>query len=96
MIKIQITLFDKENKYKPISTLIDVESLEEYNNNQNEYIKKAVVKIAAKRYLSISELKKEGYTRLKWREYTPERIERDKKKNELKRMYEVFKQRQQQ
>ena len=33
MIKIQITLFDKENKYKPISTLIDVESLMDYINN---------------------------------------------------------------
>lgn len=95
MIKMQVTLFDKENKYKPISTLIEVKSIEEYNNNRQEYNKKAVQKIAAKRYLSISELKKQGYTRLKAREHTAERLERDKKKNELKRLYQAFKQRQQ-
>ena len=95
MIKMQVTLFDKENKYKPISTLIEVKSIEEYNNNRQEYNKKAVQKIAAKRYLSISELKKQGYTHLKAREYTAERLERDKKKNELKRLYQAFKQRQQ-
>lgn len=95
MIKMQVTLFDKENKYKPISTLIEVASIEEYNNNRQEYNKKAVQKIAAKRYLSISELKRQGYTSLKTREYTTERLERDKKKNELKRLYQAFKQRQQ-
>lgn len=95
MIKMQVTLFDKENKYKPISTLIEVASIEEYNNNRQEYNKKAVQKIAAKRYLSVSELKRQGYTSLKTREYTPERLERDKKKNELKRLYQAFKQRQQ-
>jgi hypothetical protein len=91
----QVTLFDKENKYKPISTLIEVASIEEYNNNRQEYNKRAVQKIAAKRYLSISELKRQGYTSLKTREYTTERLERDKKKNELKRLYQAFKQRQQ-
>lgn len=95
MIKMQVTLFDKENKYKPISTLIEVASIEEYNNNRQEYNKRAVQKIAAKRYLSISELKRQGYTSLKTREYTTERLERDKKKNELKRLYQAFKQRQQ-
>lgn len=95
MIKMQVTLFDKENKYKPISTLIEVASIEEYNNNRQEYNKKAVQKIAAKRYLSIAELKRQGYTSLKTREYTTERLERDKKKNELKRLYQAFKQRQQ-
>jgi hypothetical protein len=91
----QVTLFDKSNKYRPISTLIEVNSIEEYNNNKKEYQQKAVQKIAAKRYLTISELKKQGYTSRKVREYTSERIERDKKKNELKKLYQAFKQRQQ-
>ena len=95
MIKMQVTLFDKNNKYRPISTLIEVNSIEEYNNNKKEYQQKAVQKIAAKRYLTISELKKQGYASLKVREYTSERIERDKKKNELKKLYQAFKQRQQ-
>ena len=92
----QITLFDKENKYKPISTLIEVDSIEEYNNNKIKYQKKAVQKIAAKRYLTITELKKQGYTQLKARAYTTEQLERDAKKNQLKRMYEAFKKRKQQ
>lgn len=96
MIKMQITLFDRENKYKPISTLIEVNSVEDYNNNKKEYQKKAVQKIAAKRYLSIAELKNQGYTQLKAREYTTERLDKDAKKNELKRMYEAFKKRKQQ
>lgn len=95
MLQMQITLFDKENKYRPISTLIEVENIEEYNQNKQEYNKKAVQKIAAKKYLSIAELKQQGYTLLKAREYTAERIERDKRKSELKRLYQKFKQRQQ-
>lgn len=91
MIKMQVTLFDKENKYRPISTLIEVESVDEYNNNKQEYLHKAIGKIAAKRYLSIAELKKQGFTQVKAREYTAERLEKDAKKNELKRMYEAFK-----
>ena len=96
MIKMQVTLFDKENKYRPISTLIDVESVDDYNTNKKEYLQKAITKIAAKRYLSITELKKQGFTQVKAREYTIERLERDAKKNELKRMYEAFKKRKQQ
>lgn len=92
MLKMQVTLFDKESKYRPISTLIDVESVEDYNNNKKEYQKRAVQKIAAKRYLSITELKKQGYTQLKARAYTTEQLARDAKKNELKRMYQAFKQ----
>lgn len=96
MLKMQITLFDKENKYRPISTLIDVESIDDYNTNKKEYLQKAAAKIAAKRYLSITELKKQGFTQIKAREYTAERLERDAKKNELKRMYKAFKERKQQ
>lgn len=96
MLKMQITLFDTENKYRPISTLIEVKNIEDYNNNKKEYQKRAVQKIAAKRYLSIAELKKQGYTQLKARAYTTEQLTRDAKKNELKRMYQAFKKRKQQ
>lgn len=95
MIKMQVTLFDKDNKYKPLSTLIEVESLDAFQKNKKEYLKKAIINISAKRYLTISELKKQGFTSLKVREYTPERIARDKKKNELKKLYQAFKRRQQ-
>lgn len=91
MIKMQVTLFDRENKYKPISTLIEVESIEEYNNNKKEYQQKAVQKIAVKRYLTVAQLMSQGYTLLKARPYTAEQLEHDKKKNELKRLYSQFK-----
>ena len=93
MLKMQITLFDKENKYKPISTLIEVKSVEDYNTNKKDYQRKAVAKIAAKRYLTIKELQQQGYTQLKARPYTTEQLTRDEKKNELKRMYQAFKRR---
>lgn len=94
MLKMQITLFDKDNHYKPLSTLIEVKSIEDYKEHKQEYNKKAIVNISAKRYLSPSELKKMGFTQLKAREYTEERIARDRKLNELKRIYEQRKQRQ--
>lgn len=96
MLKMQITLFDKENKYKPLTTLIDVKDLEDYKNNKQYYNKKAIQNISVKRYLTPSELKKLGFTLLKAREYTPERIEKDKKKNQLKFLYKQFKEKQQQ
>lgn len=36
MIQLQITLFDKNNRYKPISTLVNVESVRYYNEHSTE------------------------------------------------------------
>ena len=95
MLKMQITLFDKTGKYKPISTVIEVQDAQDYKARKKEYNLKAVKKMAARRYLTIKELQKQGYTQLKAREYTTEQLEKDRKKNELKRMYKAFKERQQ-
>ena len=55
-ITLQITLFDKNNKYKPISTLINVPSLEEYKKNSTKYKVQALQKICNQRYMSGKEL----------------------------------------
>lgn len=82
MIELQVTLFDVKNEFKPISTLIEVESVEEYKKNPNFYKMKAVQKICNKRYISGKELQKMGYTRIKVRNYTLYRKMREKKKGQ--------------
>ncbi len=69
-ITLQITLFDKDNKYKPMSTLINVESIEEYKKNSTKYKMQAVQKICNKRYLTGKELQDMGYSIIKVRNYT--------------------------
>ena len=36
MIDLQVTLFDKSGKYKPVSTIIPIESVSYYNLNKKE------------------------------------------------------------
>ena len=36
-MKVQITLYSTTGKYKPISTLIEVNSIEEFKQNKNKY-----------------------------------------------------------
>ena len=69
-VVLQVTLFDTNNKHKPISTLIQVESLEFFNNNSKEVKTKAIQNICNKRLLSGKELVKLGYTRIKVRNYS--------------------------
>ena len=45
MIQLQVTLFDKSNKYKPISTIVKVESISYYKEHSQEVRHQAIVKI---------------------------------------------------
>lgn len=74
MIKIQVTLFHKENKYKPISTIITVDSMEYYNNHKQEEQKRALLNIAHQRKMEPKEILALGYTKIKVREYDIEKI----------------------
>ena len=74
MIKIQLTFFQKENKYKPISTLLDVESMDYYTSHKVELQKRALLNIAHQRKTTPQELLKQGYTKIKVREYDLEKI----------------------
>lgn len=69
-IIIQVTLFDKQNKHKPVSALVEVESVKYYNDHAKEVQTKAIQKICNKRYWTGKDLKKYGYTSIKVRNYT--------------------------
>ena len=74
-MKMQVTIFDKNGIYKPLSTLIEVESAE--TANQKELINKAYQKIASKKYMTSTELFEQGYQKVKIREYNPDKIKQE-------------------
>lgn len=78
MVQVQITLTSTMG-YKPISTIIDCESITDFNKNQKEYIKKAKIRMCIQRHWDGENLRKWGYTELKARKYDKEKIEREKK-----------------
>lgn len=80
MIRLQITLFDTNNKYKPISITVEVESVEYYKQHQQQTRQKAIEKICAKRYTTPKQLAKDGYNQIKVRVYQEQgKIKADKK-----------------
>lgn len=84
MIKMQLTIFDKEGHYKPISTIVEVESVDYYKANKSKIQSIAIQNICHNRCISFKELQKQGYTVIKAREYNKEKIaEANKKKKEL-------------
>ena len=68
-ITLQFTLFDINGKYKPISTLVKVESIKWFKEHLQEVKIKAIQQICNQRRLSGKELAKLGYTKLKIRNY---------------------------
>lgn len=68
-VTLQFTLFDINGKYKPISTLVKVESVRWFREHEQEVKTKAIQQICNQRRLSGKELAKLGYTRLKVRNY---------------------------
>ena len=91
-MKVQITLYSTTGKYKPISTLIEVNNMEEFKQNKNKYYKKAILNICHNRYTTWDDLKKNGFTIVKYREYNKEKIELQNKINMLKKIAEKRKQ----
>lgn len=87
-MQIQFTLFDKNEKYRPISTLIEIESLKDYENNKSKYTSKALQKIMAQKQMTKDELMKQGYTQFKTRIYNKKEIERQNKIKYLQKIYE--------
>ncbi len=72
MITLQYTLFDVTGKYKPVSTLVNVESVKYYKEHKREVKRKAIEKICIKRYWTKEDLVRYGYTTSKIRVYTKE------------------------
>lgn len=72
MVTLQYTLFDKQGRYKPVSTLINVESVQYYNDHKREVKQKALTKICIKRRWTKDDLLRFGYTTSKIRVYPKE------------------------
>lgn len=75
ILKMQVTLFDKNKVYRPLSTLIEVDDVE--TANQKELINKAYQQIASKKYMTSTELFEQGYQKAKIREYDAEKIKQE-------------------
>ena len=73
-MKLQVTFFHNEGKYKPISTILEIENMQEYNDNKAEIQKKALLTIGHYRHQTPQEIIKNGYTKVKVREYDIEKI----------------------
>ena len=86
-MQLQVTLIDKTNKYKPLSTLVDIPTIKEYNENKTKYLKSAIQKICCKMRISVNTFKQD-YD-IKVRIYDKEKIEREKKIKAL--MYQACK-----
>ena len=86
-MQLQVTLIDQTNKYKPLSTLVDIPSIKEYNENKTKYLQSAIQKICCKMRISVNTFKQD-YD-IKARIYDKEKIEKEKKIKAL--MYQACK-----
>ena len=78
MIQLQCTLFSTTGKYKPVSTIIKVESVAYCNANKTEVQKQAIQKICAQHHTEWWALKRNGFKKMKMRIYDKEKIEAEK------------------
>lgn len=62
MIDVQVTIYDKKNRYRPISTILKAESKEEYLNNILDFRRRGVIKICQNKRWGTFDLKKYNYT----------------------------------
>ena len=79
MIQIQLTLYSESGKYRPMSTIVEVESIAYYNAHKQEILNRAIQRISVQRKMDIWAMKKYGYTKLKARIYDKEKIEQENK-----------------
>lgn len=79
MIQIQLTLYSESGKYRPMSTIVEVESIAYYNTHKQEIQNRAIQRISVQRKMDIWVMKKYGYTKLKARVYDREKIEQENK-----------------
>ena len=69
----QITLICESGKYKPVSTIVTMEE----TTDRRAIMREGQKKIMIKRYWSMADLTRYGYTKGKIREYDKEKIERE-------------------
>ena len=69
----QITLICENGKYKPVSTIVTMEE----TTDRRAIMREGQKKIMIKRYWSMADLTRYGYTKGKIREYDKEKIEQE-------------------
>lgn len=69
----QVTLICENGKYKPVSTIVTMEE----TADRRAIMREGQKKIMIKRYWSMADLTRYGYTKGKIREYDKEKIERE-------------------
>lgn len=69
----QVTLICENGKYKPVSTIVTMEE----TTDRRAIMREGQKKIMIKRYWSMADLTRYGYTKGKIREYDKEKIERE-------------------
>lgn len=77
MVTIKVTIVSDKGR-RPVSTLINVNSMKDWNDNAKRYKNAAVRNICAKKYWDARDLKLWGYTKVKAEIYTP-KTEEEKK-----------------
>lgn len=68
-MKIQVTLFDKNNKYRPVSALVPISSITEIKENKDDIKNRGIKAIMAKRNWTRRDLIKYNYLTCKMRIY---------------------------
>lgn len=79
-MQLQVTVFHKEDKYKPISTLVEIPMSEVVKKNFQPYKAKGIEKICLKRRWTYKEMTKMGYTKITTRIYDKQKIEEENAK----------------
>jgi LPS sulfotransferase NodH len=86
MIEVQITLFTKSGKYRPLSTVVKIPNKEYFTTNRQDVLKTAIMQICAQRHTEYWCLKRDGYNEFKARVYDKNKIA-----SENKARYEAIK-----
>lgn len=78
MMKVQVTIFTKSGKYKPMSTVFSVDEGFDIEKYKQQLMQRGLREIAIKRGLTVEELRSYGFNYGKVREYNKEKIAKEK------------------
>ena len=78
MMKVQVTIFTKNGKYKPMSIVFSIKEGYDIEENKQPLMQRGLREIATKRGLTVAELRAYGFTYAKVREYDKAKIEKEK------------------
>ena len=77
MMKVQVTIFTKSGKYKPMSTVFTVADGFDIETHKQQLMQRGLREIAIKRGLTTEQLRAYGFNYAKVREYDKAKIEKE-------------------